>query len=187
MDLRDPKVQKNLLVIIAAVLILVLFYFFSYSRNRAKIVTMRDELASRNAQIEQARVAAMRIDEMRAELDQLLRQWERVKQMLPSDREIPDLIKSITNVGNRAGTGFLLFRPLPVVPVEFYSELPIEIRVRGGYHEIASFLSAIANLPRIVNVRNMTMSRAEEEIEIGFQAVTYLLTEQGGPGALPEP
>jgi type IV pilus assembly protein PilO len=182
-DLRDPKTQKNMLVIIVALLILVLFYFFSYSKNSSRIATMKDELASRNAQIEQARLAAVRIDELRAELDELLKQWERVKQMLPSERELPELLKSLTNVGNRSGVTFELFRPLPISPVEFYAEMPIEMRVRGGYHEIGTFLSAIANLPRIVNVRDLIMQRAEKKkVELSFSAVTYLLTEEVGAG-----
>lgn len=185
MDLRDPKTQKNMLVIIVALLILVLFYFFSYSKSSSRIATMRDELASRNAQIEQARLAAVRIDELRAELDELIEQWDRVKQMLPSERELPELLKSLTNVGNRSGVTFEMFRPLPVSPIEFYAEMPVEMRVRGGYHQIGTFLGAIANLPRIVNVRNLIMHQAEKKkMELSFSAVTYILTEEveGGEG-----
>ncbi|HJW81189.1 MAG TPA: type 4a pilus biogenesis protein PilO, partial [Acidiferrobacterales bacterium] len=49
----------------------------------------------------------------------------------------------------------------------FYAELPINIKVTGGYHELGQFVSDLAALPRIVTIGN---------IDIAADAKSSLLT-----------
>ena len=63
---------------------------------------------------------------------------------------------------NQAGIGrklqFELFRPGQVNVKEYYAELPIAVKVTGGYHDIGAFVADIANLSRIVTLNNLTIS-----------------------------
>ena len=63
---------------------------------------------------------------------------------------------------NQAGLGrslqFELFRPGQVSVQEYYAELPIAVRVTGGYHDIGLFAADIANLSRIVTLNNLSLS-----------------------------
>jgi type IV pilus assembly protein PilO len=88
---------------------------------------------------------------------------EIMKAQLPDKKELPNLLKTISALGNESGLKFQLFRPLPEVPKEFYAEIPVEIKVVGGYHAVASFFYKVGMLDRIVNITNVEMGKAREE------------------------
>ena len=77
---------------------------------------------------------------------------------LPNQKEIPSLLTSITNVGKGAGLDFLVFRPKPEEAKDFYSEVPVDIAVSGSFYSVANFFVAVSNLPRIVNINNVSVS-----------------------------
>lgn len=84
-------------------------------------------------------------------------------QQLPSDVEVPDLLDDITAAAEGHG---LVVRSLdlkPERPAGFYAELPMEISVEGGYHEIGAFVSRVAGLPRIVTLHDFDLEPAEPD------------------------
>lgn len=98
-------------------------------------------------------------------LDALIKQKEQVGQyvaslekQLPSKAEMDALLSDINQAGLGRGLQFELFKPGQVVVKEYYAELPISIKVKGSYHDVASFTSDIAGLPRIVTLNNMNLA-----------------------------
>jgi type IV pilus assembly protein PilO len=69
---------------------------------------------------------------------------------LPNKTQVAELLVDISQQGLGAGLEFELFKPGQETPVEFYAELPIQIRVVGDYHEFGNFISGVSDLPRIV-------------------------------------
>jgi type IV pilus assembly protein PilO len=57
-----------------------------------------------------------------------------------------------------AGLEEKLFQPRGESRKDFYAELPISIRLTGGYHEMGKFASGIAALPRIVTLHDIEIS-----------------------------
>ena len=67
-----------------------------------------------------------------------------------------------------------MFKPGGEKPAEFYSELPISIRVIGGYHQLGEFVSGIAALPRIVTTHNISITRQSgSKLVMDATAKTY--------------
>ena len=67
------------------------------------------------------------------------------------------------------------------VPKEFYTELPIEMEVSGGYHNFGHFVSKVADLPRIVTLHDFTIEQDDKRLHLRLQARTYrtaLTTDQ---------
>jgi len=79
---------------------------------------------------------------------------EMIKQM-PTKAEVANLLIDISQTGLASGLEFRLFQPAGVIRKDFYSELPIKIRVIGEYQELGLFVSGLASLPRIVTVHNI--------------------------------
>ena len=77
---------------------------------------------------------------------------------LPSDTEIPGLIEDITLVGLKNGLAFESITLQPEVAQEFYIEKPIQIVVSGGYHDLGSFVSDVADLSRIVTLHDFSIA-----------------------------
>ena len=82
---------------------------------------------------------------------------DQARQQLPGEREIPLLLEQIAIFGKEAGVEFLSFRPAAEVKKDFYAELPITIRLTGGYHEMGRFAGGIAALPRIVTLHDVVI------------------------------
>ncbi len=87
----------------------------------------------------------LQMDDMHQAFGTLLRQ-------LPNKTEVPNLLVDITQAGLGRGLNFVLFKPEKEKPQDFYAELPINIKVTGGYHELGQFVSDLAALPRIVTI-----------------------------------
>lgn len=111
------------------------------------------------------------MQEMELTFGSLLRQ-------LPDSAEVPDLLVDITQAGLGRGLEFVLFKPAKERPVEFYAELPIDIKVKGTYHELALFVSDVAALPRIVtfgdiDIKHTSKSDAGDKLLMSAKAKTY--------------
>lgn len=92
---------------------------------------------------------------------------------LPTSNETPGLLDDITLVGTSAGLTFRLINWQREIPKEFYSELPIEMEVTGGYHNFGQFASEIAGLPRIVTVHDFEVIQEANTLKLKVQAKTY--------------
>ncbi len=113
---------------------------------------------------------------MEASFDKLLRQ-------LPSDTEVPGLLEDITSAGLNSGLELEEIRLLPEVAQQFYIELPIHVKVFGGYHELATFVSAVASMPRIVTLHDFQIERGKSgsasRLGMSIQVKTYRYNDQG--------
>tara|TARA_R110001592_G_scaffold317176_3_gene593851 strand:- start:1122 stop:1733 length:612 start_codon:yes stop_codon:yes gene_type:complete len=95
---------------------------------------------------------------------------------LPSETEVPGLLEDITNTALGNGLELQEVKLQPERQQDFYSELPINIRVSGSYHELASFVSSVASLPRIVTLHDLTIKPTGgdgERLDMQVLARTY--------------
>jgi type IV pilus assembly protein PilO len=94
---------------------------------------------------------------------------------LPSRTEVAELLVDISQTGLASGLEFELFKPQGEVPLEFYAELPIQLRVIGEYHEFGNFVSGVAALPRIVTLHDFSISPQKEggKLVMEAKAKTY--------------
>ncbi|MDJ0700347.1 MAG: type 4a pilus biogenesis protein PilO [Woeseiaceae bacterium] len=120
---------------------------------------------------------AANYDAYKAQLSQIEQSFGTMLRQLPGETEIPSLIVDISQTGLAAGLQEKLFQPQPEMPKDFYAEKPIKIRLAGGYHEIANFVSGVAALPRIVTLHDINiLPEARDEFDrltIEVTAKTY--------------
>ena len=102
---------------------------------------------------------------------------------LPSDTEVPGLLEDITRIGLDSGLEFEEIKLLPEVTQPFYIELPIQIKVVGGYHDLATFVSGVASQPRIVTLHDFELVPAEQgstsKLRMSVLAKTYRYNDKG--------
>ncbi len=123
---------------------------------------------------------AANYDAYKAQLAQMEQSFGTMLRQLPGKTEIPSLIVDISQTGLAAGLQEKLFQPQAEIPRDFYAEKPIKIRLSGGYHEIANFVSGIASLPRIVTLHDINITPDDKDmydrlsIEVTAQTYRYL-------------
>jgi type IV pilus assembly protein PilO len=81
-----------------------------------------------------------------------------LEKQLPDKAEMDKLLSDINYAGVSKGLQFELFKPGTVKIENFYAELPINVRVTGSYHKLASFAADISALSRIVTLNNINLS-----------------------------
>jgi type IV pilus assembly protein PilO len=81
---------------------------------------------------------------------------------LPNKQEMDALITDVNQAGLGRGLQFELFKPEGESVSEFYASTPIKVKVTGGYHDIAAFVSDVAKLSRIVTLHDISMEPAKD-------------------------
>ncbi len=166
-----PPFPKIVALLLLLVVILIAGWFSYWS-------SLADDLDSARQEEEQLKGAYKDKLQQAINLDALLKQREQVKQyvlalekQLPSKAEMDALLSDINQAGLGRGLQFELFKPNQVVPRDFYAELPINVRVVGNYHDIGTFASDIANLPRIVTLNNLEIKADDKSNRLSLDAV----------------
>ena len=100
---------------------------------------------------------------------------------LPSDTEVPGLLEDITNKGLANGLEIASIDLQDERADEFYVELPIAIVATGSYHDLGSFVSSMAGLPRIVTLHDFSIetARGGGDLRMNMIAKTYRYRDGG--------
>ena len=133
----------------------------------AKEATLKTQFESKAFQVANLPALRQQMVDMEAQFGALLRQ-------LPSDTEVPGLLEDITSTGIGAGLEVDSINLQPEIQREYYIELPIQISVRGSYHELGGFVSGVAGLPRIVTLHDFQIQPVGgDQLDMNILAKTY--------------
>jgi type IV pilus assembly protein PilO len=156
--LKLPTRQKVFLLVLLLILEGAAIFYALYQPRMNEYTALQTQLDDLQKQIQENRRIANNLPRYKAEYEQLKKDLDSALTELPNQKEIPSLLTSISSLGKGAGLDFLLFRPKPEVPKDFYAEVPVDIAVSGTFYNVADFFVAVANLPRIVNINNVSFS-----------------------------
>jgi len=174
-----PWPAKAVAIVLALALAVGAGWYFDWQNQlqelqsaRQKEVSLRKEFESKHKRASNLEAYEKQLAEMRESFGSMLRQ-------LPSKAEVSKLLDDITQTGLSAGLEFQLFQPKGEIKKEFYAELPVAIRVTGGYHELARFVSGVANLPRIVTLHDIVIqpTKSGSKLQMSATAKTYRYLE----------
>jgi type IV pilus assembly protein PilO len=119
---------------------------------------------------------ANNLAQFRHEKEILERRLQQALTELPNEANIDDLIRSISEVGNKSGLIINTIEPMTEVKQSFFASIPIVMAVTGNYHEIGVFLDSVSKLARIVNVTNIKMGSAKTVNEKLVVNASYVAT-----------
>ena len=149
--------RKIALAVIVPLLVLVGYYFFIVSPRTTRTALLETHIDEMLQERDSKTFEAEQMPERQKDVEQLDKQLKLALTRLPDEKEIPELLNSISNLGRDSGLEILVFRQLPEAYQEFYAEVPVEMQVRGNYHQVAQFLDRVGKLDRIVNVSNLVV------------------------------
>jgi type IV pilus assembly protein PilO len=198
LDARDVGRWPFLFRALAVVLVFVvatglLVWYFVYSEAQGNIPDLRAAEAEQQslwATFDQKQRKAANLEAYRQQLDEIERSFGAMLRQLPGRTEVPSLLVDISQSGLAAGLQEKLFQPGQETRRDFYAELPIKIRLTGGYHEFGEFVSGVAALPRIVTLHDIQISQntgrggargtaaPTDELTLDVTAKTYRYLEE---------
>ncbi|WP_088331351.1 type 4a pilus biogenesis protein PilO [Lacimicrobium sp. SS2-24] len=175
-----PFEVKFVVGLVIAILTGVLgFYLLVNDKLPALETAEAKEVELKNSYEVKYRVA-INLQAYEEQLAKIQQDFSSMLRSLPTSNETPGLLDDITFVGTSAGLNFKLLNWQKEVPKEFYTELPIQMEVRGDYHDFGKFLSDVAGLPRIVTVHDFEMVNDGGGLRLSLQAQTYRTSTTSG-------
>jgi len=178
---RWPLVFRAAVIGIAFVAVLAAGIWFTIIKDkRPQLLRAQEDEQTLRVTFENKQRKAANYDAYKAQLAQIEQSFGTMLRQLPGETEIPSLIVDVSQTGLASGLQEKLFQPQPEIPKDFYAEKPIKIRLSGGYHEIANFVSGVAALPRIVTLHNINITPENQDnyddlsIEVTAQTYRYL-------------
>src|SRR5262245_27763189 len=162
-DIKSPGAQKLLLAIILAGGALGVYFGthllpWTFPKGSERIADLKSQYEQKSAELARARASVADLPRFEAEYDQLHQRWEMASELLPTERQLPTLLRKITLAGQQTGVTFTMFRPGAVQPSDYHTEMPIAVSGSGDYHAVGSFLAELANMRRIVTVSNLKLT-----------------------------
>jgi type IV pilus assembly protein PilO len=180
---RWPLVFRAAVIIIAFLVVVGLGVYWTIVKDKApQLKRAQEDEQTLRVTFENKQRKAANYDAYKAQLAQIEQSFGTMLRQLPGETEIPSLIVDVSQTGLASGLRERLFQPQPEIPRDFYAEKPIKIRLSGGYHEIANFVSGVAALPRIVTLHNINIAPeggdSYDRLSMEVTAQTYRYLEE---------
>jgi type IV pilus assembly protein PilO len=178
-----PAAVKVIAGLILMITVLALGYNFHLKDLQAELDAKKSEEATLKDQFSSKAFQAANLDAYKEQMQEMEVSFGALLKQLPSDTEVPGLLEDITRTGLGSGLEFEEIKLLPEVAQQFYIELPIQITVVGSYHDLATFVSGVASLPRIVTLHDFDLVPASNDgttkLRMAILAKTYRYNDKG--------
>lgn len=124
--------------------------------QQKKEIGLKEEFKVKALRAAKLELYKEQLAEMNATFGALLRQ-------LPEKTDVESLIVDVSQTGLASGLEVNKFKPSVEEKKGFYAELPIKLVVIGSFHQMATFISGIAALPRIVTISDMKLEPVKKD------------------------
>lgn len=173
-----PRVGRVALALVVAITVMVLSYFFLIEKQVTKLESEQKKELKLRADYKSKYAKAINLELYQQQMLDMEKTFSVLLKQLPATHETPGMLDDITFAGTSVGLTFVRINWMPEIEKEFYTELPIQIEVIGGYHQIGNFVSEIARLPRIVSLHDfLIQSRDDGSQSFSVIAKTYRYKE----------
>lgn len=181
-----PVAARGIVILLLSAALLFAGYYLDTSDQLLELETAQTKETTLKTEFETKQAKAINLEAYKAQMIEMQRSFGALLQQLPGKTEVAELLVDISRIGIISGLEFELFKPAAESPKEFYAELPIQLRVKGNYHQFGNFASATAALSRIVTLHDLTLSSSDKKdgdgrmtMEATAKTYRYLEKDEG--------
>jgi len=174
-----PGVVKGVIIALIIAALLGAGYWYFIKDQIAQLERGEAREGQLRAEFEEKQRRAANLPALEEQLEEMERMFASLVQLLPSTAEIPSLLVDISQTALSVGLEIELFQPRPEANRTFYAEVPIQLRVRGDYEQLADFVSGISAMPRIVTIHDVFIRPGSADADLLMDALarTYRYLE----------
>lgn len=153
----SPK--KRVLLWVGSLLLLTyLFWQYYYSTKIDEYSELSQTNEQLQGQIATEMVIVSSLPKFRKEVDELNALYKIAVSKLPQKREIPNLLDTVSSLAKDAGLEVRRFAPQTDVIKDFYAEIPVNVEMKGSYHNVAIFFDELSRFSRIINIDDINFA-----------------------------
>jgi type IV pilus assembly protein PilO len=175
--IESIKMPIRILILVGTVVLLGAAFFMAVYRPKTEAIkTTTNSIADLNRNLTRAKIERKKLPKRRAEKEKVDNQFKEALKLLPNSKDIPNLLKKITELANESHLDYRIFQLRGERPKQFYIEIPIAIEIRGSYHDVAIFFDKVGHMERIMNIHNVSMKPVKPRsttLVTTCDAVTY--------------
>jgi len=180
-----PLWHKALFVLMTFVLILATYFYIGWMPLQESIAQQQSQMQLQKTTLLRNQHLAHDLPRKQQEYASLEKQLKVALNMLPRKSQIPDLLENVSWAGKDSGLEFKKFKPDREVNKQIYAEVPVSFHISGSFRQLLTFLKRVGEMPRIVDVKHMKLSRIKSTgmLTVTGQAVTYRFVEERAKSA----
>ena len=150
--LERPNLQKIGILAATIILLAALYYSFLYSPRSDEVAKLVDSVEIARNEKTAKQQKADDLPRLKKDIQLLEMELTKAIAQLPNKKEVADLLRTISAKASQSGLDILLFRPRAETFQEFYAEVPVDITVKGSFHNTVGFFDEVGRLNRLVNI-----------------------------------
>jgi type IV pilus assembly protein PilO len=155
-EVLERPTQQKLGILFGAIFVTFLIIWANIlSPKSVDYGDLSEKVEALKLEIQKEKRLAMNRQKFEQEVAELDLKLESALKELPDSSEIPELLASVSSVAKEAGLEVESFKVNLEQTADFYSKFPVEVSVYGSFHQVASFLDAVSDLSRIVNISQL--------------------------------
>jgi type IV pilus assembly protein PilO len=163
------------------------FWYFWVQPAETALAAKRTELTKLQETVNRGLATTRRLPEFRTEVAGLQAQLERLRAVLPEERDVADLLRRVQAMATQSNLTIQGFTPQAVATREMHAEWPIGLKLEGTYHDLGSFLDRVSKFPRIINVNGLAIQARDgagggSTITAEATATTFVLIDPAAAG-----
>ena len=181
--LKLPKIQRiGILVVILAALAGV-YYLLVYTNHSENLKNERALETKKQQELHEQEAVLADLPRFKKEAAEMKMKRQEALAQLPERKDIDKLLKDISFYALESGLEILLFKPQVEIRKNFYAEIPVDVKLSGTYHNLATFFDKIANFSRIVKITEIHIDKAKgidgrNVLQTSCKATTYRFIEE---------
>ena len=163
------------------------FWNFYVTDVQAEIDAGQTRLTALRGDIARGVATARRLPEFQAQVTELERRLETLRQVLPEEKDVAEILRRVQGLATQSNLTIQRFTPQAPIQQALYAELPFKLQAEGTYHNLGFFFDRLSKFPRIINIGDMSikaMGTPETNATISAElvATTFVLQESKAPG-----
>lgn len=174
-QLMKLSLGKKLAILVLFCALVGLVYFYLYHEPLAEeLENLKNQHTQLVAQRQEAQARKATYERDLRKRDELKKTYSMQLKALPPDAEIASFLGKLNEQSELVGLDILSVKPKEEEPEEYYARIPVELKLRGGFHQLAKFFYLVGNLDRIINIEDIRLNVVNVE-EQGAQLEAQVL------------
>ena len=158
---KMPVAKKVFFLAFFVVLVGAGFWFNFYSPVLEDLDNLEKKHKTLVRDLSEAEKTKKTYEADRQKRDELSKSSSKQLQMLPTDAEMASFLNNLNSQAELVGLEIMAVKPLDEEPARYYARIPVQLKLRGSFHQISKFFYLVGNLDRIINIEDINLGEGE--------------------------
>ncbi len=172
-NLSGEQIKNIAVIILFSVVLSVVYLKLFWKPIADKKADAEVKISKIDAEIAKAIGITVKESALTNEIAELSKLEADASKRLPKDKKLPDLLRTLVGMAHSYHVNIAAITPQPQHEQTYYSEVPYQMTLSGGYNDVGRFVSVLATSQRVFTIRDMTMTASPNGISATFILVSF--------------